>query len=360
MTDVFDLQDEITAEMVKSLGLHFNQVQESVKQKVDPVAFNEMLLGRYHSYRMEYEPALVAYQKALVAQENYADVHAGLAQVYDVQENVATNRELREKADYHTQRALALDPLQPMASCIQLQRDYLAGELQPALDSFAELLKRGPNEYPVILFYESFLRCLRCEEESLRLLDRLVELDPLNSLTYFQKGESLRYFGHFDAARRAYEHAGALGMPVEGIIGVLALDMRDADLLEVQLSKPAESWGIIYHYHALLTICLHQIRNQTDQVEERIPGVIEAAKSGPYYARFIATLVQQDWLGAVEHLERGYREGEWLCFSYMLETAGIKANQPEFYRFPAYLEFLQSVGMDAESRSRLKVRPLPF
>ena len=360
MTDVFDLQDEITAEMVKSLGLHFNQALEGTRQKVNPEAFNELLLGRYHSYRMEYEPALVAYQKVLVLQENYADVHAGLAQVYDVQANISTDRELKEKADYHIQRALDLDPVQPMASCIQLQRDYLAGKLQPALDSFAELLNRGPNEYAVILFYESFLRCLRFEEQCLRLIDRLVELDPLNSLTYFQKGESLRCFGHFDAARRAYEQAGALGMPVEGILAVLAFDMRDADVLEVQLNKPAESWGIIIRFHELLRIGMHQIRNQTEQVEELLPNVIEAAKTSSYYYQYLTAFAQEDWLGAVEQLERGYREGDWLCFSHTLDTAGLRASRPEFSQFPAYLEFLQRVGMDAKPRSRLKVRPLPF
>lgn len=358
LVDVFDLQDAITTEILKALDVVLAGGKRIQTRKVDVDAYNALLLGRYHAYRMEYPPALAAYEEALSLDPDYADVHAGLAQIHMVQNNISPSPELQRRELDHLDQALAADPDQPMAQCIRLQRGYLAGQLQQALDEFHHLLKLRPNEHSVVSFYGSFATCIRAESLSLALHDRLVELDPLNALSYFQKAEALRYFGHFDAARRAYSLSGELGMPVTGSLAVLASDEGDTEALAAYLQTPAEQWGVIEHYRQILSASLHYLRGDTDALAAMLPGLEQAASS--HYDRAIIAALRRDWAAAARWYSEGMRAGEWLVFSYALGTAGYKRNLPELFETPEYVDMLESAGLGADALGRLTIHPLPF
>jgi|TARA_B100000315_G_C14593761_1_gene597472 TolB-like protein len=129
MIDVFDLQDEITAEILKALDIHLGVHKEKPKKTIDTEAYSSFLLGRYHSNRMEYDPAVAAYTEALSTEPDYADVHAGLAKVYEVLHNLSADLDYAGLCQEHMDEALSLDPHHPIARAIQLQRLYLTGQV---------------------------------------------------------------------------------------------------------------------------------------------------------------------------------------------------------------------------------------
>jgi len=232
--------------------------------------------------------------------------------------------------------------------------------LEKAINSFDDLVRRMPNDVDLLQFYGALLKSIRKEEQSLRLHDRMVELDPLNALSHFQKAETLRSFGQFAASRQSYLKSEELGMPVAGTLAALALDEGDVDALQKQLERPEEEWGIVRYYYQALEASKFYLEGDFVHVKSVIPALKEWADSGSCFDRYVVAMLDNDWAFAFESIAKGVAAQEYMPFEYSIGTVGYKTNYPDAFEHPSYFQMLRDIGLDQESLDKLVVRPLPF
>ena len=185
LKDVFKIQDEIGADVVKQLKLRLLGSAPTVKP-VDSRAYTFYLQGRLLSYQgtvkaLDQSDAL--YRRALAIEPRYAAAWIGLAQNainkpwfggFNPQEGFG-------KAQRHVQKALAIEPDNAVALSVE---GYLATfekfDFSAAAGYFKRALTLDPDNPDVLLNVGKFLFVLGRPEQALVVLHRAKRLDPLN------------------------------------------------------------------------------------------------------------------------------------------------------------------------------------
>ncbi len=134
LTDVFEIQDEITSAIVERLKLTFNRQSGSLVQPgtENVEAYQIYLKGRALLYRrgLNIEKARVCFEEALAIDPQYALAHAGLADalLYLAMWGVHRSAEVIPRARVAAARALELDPdlaeAHYAAACLAYFHDY--------------------------------------------------------------------------------------------------------------------------------------------------------------------------------------------------------------------------------------------
>ncbi len=186
LKDVFKIQDEIGADVVKQLKVQLLGGEPTVKA-VDPQAYAFYLQGRLLSYQgtvkaLGQSDAL--YQRALAIEPRYAAAWIGLAQN-------AINRpwfgNLNPqlgfgKAQPYIRKALAIEPDNAVGLSVE---GYLATfekfDFNAAAGHFRSALALDPDNPDVLLNVGKFLYVLDRPEQAMAVLHRAKRLDPLNS-----------------------------------------------------------------------------------------------------------------------------------------------------------------------------------
>lgn len=181
--DVFEIQDEIAKHIVQSLSLALSP-ESLVTEKnsaTDTVAYDLYLQGRHFWYQRGEEnlrKAITLYEEAVAIDPGFARAWAGLAVVTAnlVAYTTIPIEELMPEAQSYAFRALALDPNQSEAVMV----------------------------LPILMAYE------KRWAETLKSLDRAVQLDPSNTTARIWKSETLWRMGYLDEAYKEIETAVAL------------------------------------------------------------------------------------------------------------------------------------------------------
>jgi TolB-like protein/tetratricopeptide (TPR) repeat protein len=263
MADVFDIQDDIAAAIVKTIEptLVGHSVVASKRHTHNVAAFELYLRGR-HLWHMRtsqsMHAAIECFERAIGIDEHYALAYAGMGETFGTMSLYGFVRpvEARLKAEAAAERAMSLDPNLPeshlaMALCktwlsrhwveagrhieqgLALQPDssfllgyygfYLAqlGRYDEALASATKATKLDS--------LEPFIHSCACVvahftgryEEAVRHGDRSLELHPDFAMALYLTGFSLCQLGHFDRAVERFERLAAVGGRHPIFIGLL-------------------------------------------------------------------------------------------------------------------------------------------
>lgn len=212
--DIFAVQDEIAAEVVKALQVIL--VEGTVSKRPTPrstEAYTLLLKARYFSDRRTKDDSAKAVEhlkRALELDPGYAVAWAELARAHairagnafaPVDESVANARRAAEKA-------LALDPNlaagHAMLGWIKASYDF---EWQAADVEFRRALELEPSSAGILANAGNLARGLGRVEESIELFRRGVARDPLQALQYTSLAISLLYAGRLDEAEVACRQA---------------------------------------------------------------------------------------------------------------------------------------------------------
>ncbi len=207
MTDVFEIQDEISRAISAKLRVRLSGNRPLVKRRTENLeAYNLNLVGRYHLSK--YAPdSLVkgkeCFEKAIKLDPNYALAWFGLAHFYYVLSltgSMPANKAYAEclKA---TLKAMELDNTLPQAHAMMgvLQgKDY---KWREANVSFQRALELSPESGEVFVLYSIFyLLPMRRWDEAIDWTRKALELDPLASNARGALGTCYAYAGQFDRA----------------------------------------------------------------------------------------------------------------------------------------------------------------
>jgi serine/threonine-protein kinase len=207
MTDVFAIQDEISAAIADQLRVSLAETPAAARAPTKVAAYEAFLEGQYHWNKITpqgFQKALECYGRALAIDPGYAPAYAGMAQSYIMpgQSGMVEPRPFLLKARAAAERALALDAdlaeahAMLGASIALLDYDWAASERH-----FLRALELNPSSFHVWGPYSTFWLAPQGRvDEALAGFDRVLELDPLNLLADFSKGLFLLHGRKYEAA----------------------------------------------------------------------------------------------------------------------------------------------------------------
>jgi TolB-like protein/Flp pilus assembly protein TadD len=199
MTDVFAIQDEISAAIADQLKVHLT----GRKRPTANIAAYELFLeGRHQWYRGSSEKARECYEKAIALDPVYAPAYAGISECYmQSATRLADPREAIPKMEAAARRALELDPTLADAYAMLGRVPAFSYGWDEARKHFLHALELSSgaihNRAAYALWYlipQGFL------EEALGEADRAASQDPFSPLRPALKAAVHYYSRRFDEA----------------------------------------------------------------------------------------------------------------------------------------------------------------
>jgi serine/threonine-protein kinase len=208
MTDVFAIQDEISAAIVQELELNLTGHSLLKRAATNVAAYEATLEGRHHL--TQYTPASIergrqCFERAIALDPQYAPAYAGLAEYHAWHAAGVTSGGSLQALPLGRQaalRALELDPLLPEAHaligqiCAALDYDWVASE-----QHYLRAIASNPAAAAVRFSYAYW--CLRPTgriTEALSELERALELDPLSQSYGVVRAYLLSFAGRYEEA----------------------------------------------------------------------------------------------------------------------------------------------------------------
>jgi TolB-like protein len=262
LDDIFKIQDEITADVVKELKVTLLGAKPTVRT-TDPKAYALYLqakeLGRQHTAEA-YEKSDALFHQVLEIDPRYAPAWEKLATNFinktgdgmvSSQEGLARARELAEKA-------LAIDPDYAPAHDTLWYVAMLENDDASAAKHFERALALDPTDLSVLNSACVFLLNLGRVDEALALNETIVRRDPVNTTELDNLGGKQRSSGGYDEAIGSYRTALSLSPGLgeaQYELGVTLLLKGDAagSLAEIE-KETLEVYrmiGLPMAYHAL-------------------------------------------------------------------------------------------------------------
>jgi len=207
MTDVFAIQDEISAAIVKQLELNLSGHSLVKRAVTNTAAYEATLEGRHHLNNFtpaSADRARQCFERAIALDPQYAPAYAGLGDYHVVHATIGRldPREELALGDKAAQRALELDPLLPEAHAIAGQiRAELDYNWQASEQHYRRAIASNPAAASVHFSYGYW--CLRPTgrlNEALAEIERALELDPLSLYFRFGRAYLLMFVGRDEEA----------------------------------------------------------------------------------------------------------------------------------------------------------------
>jgi TolB-like protein/Tfp pilus assembly protein PilF/predicted Ser/Thr protein kinase len=216
MTDVFAIQDEISAAIVQELELNLTGHSLVKRAATNVPAYEATLEGRHHL--TQYTPASLergrqCFERAIALDPQYAPAYAALAEYHVWQAAIGSAGTLQalQLGRQAALRALELDPQLPEAHavagqiCAALDYDWAASE-----QHYLRAIASNPAAAAVRFSYAHW--CLRPTgrlTEALSEVDRALELDPLSQSHGVVRAYLLSFTGRYEeaanVARRSFD-----------------------------------------------------------------------------------------------------------------------------------------------------------
>ena len=206
--DLVSLQSEIARDVSEKLQTKISGAEAAKVAKTattDPEAYQAYLRGRYYWNRRTTEniqKAVEQFKNAADRDPNYALAYAGLADCYAVLRDYAAvpSSETIPQVKAYAERALSLDSqlAEPHASLARVNGD--SRQWTAAENEFKRAIGLNPNYATAYHWYSILLRDLGRFDESLAMIKKAHELDPLSSVISINVSQVYQAQKNYDAS----------------------------------------------------------------------------------------------------------------------------------------------------------------
>jgi serine/threonine-protein kinase len=257
LEDIFEIQDEIAAEVVAQFRITLLGSLPTVAE-THPEAHALVLQARNLHQQGFLEPAADLYLKALDIDPQYARGWAELADLY-AEGSTHAGMHASDRAREAARRALAIDPDCELAYGAL---GYVAlgpgNDLDQAAIYFSQALQLDPTNTEIISSASVVARALGRLDDAIALLEYVTDRDPVNPGVLHRLGLAYRWAGRLDEAIASFRSALALS-PMYGnlnySLGVaLLLEGETEEALGAMQRETGEAWrllGLAMAYHTL-------------------------------------------------------------------------------------------------------------
>jgi TolB-like protein len=205
--DIFSVQDELVHEIVVAIPgqIDVASAQRARRKPMENLTAYDCVLRGEHLLNQDFgsREALELFEKAIEADPHCARAYTQLAtrHAYSVFAHGAAVDEAAQLARSFAEKALSIDPTDPVVQAIVASAYILVGEHDLARQHIDRAVKLNPNDYLVMNFYGIVLGYLGDHEKGLIWKDKQTRHDPF-------PGDSHRE-GYFDLyyMERRYEDA---------------------------------------------------------------------------------------------------------------------------------------------------------
>jgi TolB-like protein/DNA-binding winged helix-turn-helix (wHTH) protein/Flp pilus assembly protein TadD len=314
LTDIFKVQDDIAAEIVKMLKASLSDdvgPQSSPAKNSDAYLWYLKALAMRHGFRSEATAATIVdnLHKSIQEDPTYAPAWAELARARAYQFNAwylplgATSPEGHAAAS----RALELDPdLAAAHVAAGAVRQFFDWDWTSAEQEYRRALELEPRNADILSFMGSITRTLGRLDESREFHRRAVELDPLEERNYAALGILDYFMGKFQDAEAEFRTGHALnanlpeGYEYPAYMRLATGDPQSAlTLMSRSPEEPSRLAGLAIIYAALRRTS--EANSALAQLEQRYAASWPCAIAEVYANR-------GDLDQAFAWLERAYRE----------------------------------------------------
>ena len=262
LDDIFKIQDEITADVVKELKVTLLGPQPK-SVTTNPQAYALYLQARHvagQSTAEAFQKSDALYYQALAIDPHYAPAWAELAgnSVNKLISGMVSSEEGSVRGREFAEKALSIDPDNADAhgklGFIALYENDLAG----AAKQYERALAIDPTDLSVVNDACVFVANLGRMDQALALQQAIVRRDPVNTTALFNLGAYQRFSGKYNDAIASFRTALSLD-PSQAVVhyelGVALLLKGDASGALAEMEKePIEAYrmiGLPMVYHAL-------------------------------------------------------------------------------------------------------------
>jgi tetratricopeptide (TPR) repeat protein len=264
LDDIFAVQDEIAADVVKQLKVTLLGAAPKART-TDPGAYALYLqavqLGRQFTAEA-FQQSDALYRKVLAIDPRYAPAWYGLARNFgnEPSQGLLSNKEGYAQAREANMKALAIDPdYAPAHAQLGWTAMYDDNDLAGAAQHLKCALAVDPADLDVLNYSAALLQSLgRLDEAGLTLEEAILRRDPVNVSALFNLGLGQRMTGRFDAAIASFRTVLSLSPSNGGAhcqLGVALLLKGDAHgalaEIEQETSEIYKMIGLAMAYHAL-------------------------------------------------------------------------------------------------------------
>jgi TolB-like protein len=251
--DVFKVQDEIAAAVVKALQVKLLPTPvkgESEPHNID--AYSLYLQGQYFARRasnVDVERGIASLRQAIALAPDFAPAHAELASayVYDATFGSGAPTSLG-RARAEVDEALRLDPTLRLANDLRSSLAFISWDWAAAKTQLDEVLASAPRDPEALFRRGQLARALGHPDEALVYCRKGLELDPLRVIYHVQLAMLLDGLGRADEARAAAETAIAISPTVSKahlLLGLLELNAGHLDAASAAMERePAEYYRL--------------------------------------------------------------------------------------------------------------------
>jgi TolB-like protein/Tfp pilus assembly protein PilF len=207
LENIFAVQDEIAAAIVRALQLELDVGVETAGRTQNVAAYDLYLRGR----QLAREPtragllqAIELYEEALTLDPRFAGAYSGIAEAWTWLEDYGgiPSAEAFPKAEQAARRALALDPQSAEAhAAMAFVRDRYYSDAVGASRYFERTLELNPNYVTAYNIYGDVLRDIGNLERMIEVHRKAVELDPLSVFMRTRLASKLLDVGKYDESR---------------------------------------------------------------------------------------------------------------------------------------------------------------
>ena len=354
LDDIFAIQDEIAADVVKQLKVTLLSAAPKART-TDPEAYALYLQavqlgGPFTAEAFQQSDAL--YRKVLAIDPRYAPAWAGLARNFgnETSQGLLPNKEGFAQAREAAVKALAIDPdYAPAHARLGWIAMYGDNDLAGAALHLERALAIDPADLRVLTTSATLLQSLGRLDEALALEEAAVRRDPVNVTTLFNLGYHQRMAGRLDAAIASFRTVLSLSPSNGGAhcqLGVALLLKGDAKgalaEIEQETSEIYKMIGLPMAYHAL--------GRKADSDAALAALIAKYEKDGPYnIAGVYAYRGEADkafaWLDkAVEYGDGGLGE---------IVTDNLF---DKIHADPRWLAFLRKIGKAPEQLAKIEFK----
>jgi len=354
LDDIFAIQDEIAADVVKQLKITLLGAAPKART-TDPGAYALYLqavqLGRQGTAEA-YKQSDALLHKVLAIDLRYAPAWRGLARnlANETSQGLLPNKEGYAQAREADLKALAIDPqYAPAHAGLGFIARYGDNDLAGAAEHFKRALALEPADLDVLWNSASLLQSLGRLDEALALEETLVRRDPVDVLGFANLGYHQRMAGRFDAAIVSYRTVLSLAPGRGGAhaeLGNALLLKGDAQgaLAEIE-QETSEMWKMIG-----LPMAYHALGRKADSDAALAALIAKYEKDAPSNIAYVYAFRGEadkafEWLGkAVEYGDGGLGD---------IVTENLFA---KIHNEPRWLPFLRKLGKAPEQLAKIEFK----
>ncbi len=276
MKDIFDIQERVAAEIAQALQLRLSpDERQNLKKRFteNTGAYQLYLQGRFFWNKRSEEglkTAIRHFELAIEKDPHYALAWAGIADSYSLLGEFGNipRKDLYPKAEAAVKKALEIDDRfaevhTSLASILMLNKwDWANSEKE-----FKLAMELNPNYATAPHWFSQWLLNMGRIEESLQMISRAAELDPVSQAILKDKGLVLYYNRQYDEAIEMAQKTLELDPNYAAAHRLLSLAFQGKGMFEEALVEN-EKWGALTGNEVETAVTLAQLYAVSGQVEE--------------------------------------------------------------------------------------------